>query len=376
MTIRNITVGSASGTYYERLKQNGGNTPLAMRLQGKFLDLPYTSLRESRLQTKMELYSDPYEGRLISATKYALVPSFFSVSVSALTRPSEADVIAKLAGKWRQTDLNIGMYLSPEGRESAQMIGGSLLKLANATRSLKRGDFGGFCRNLNELPRSARRKSARAFDQGDLSGSFLAAHLGWEPLIKDIYNLSENVAPREKSQRIRASKRNPLRSVTIPAKWQAKGVKLDTKQKGSVAYLGDVSREPTFTQRFGLDNPFLIAWELVPLSFVADYFLPIGNTIDSLGFISQARFSKLWRKEYAELTYKVDCPRGVDLGNKTYFHGDAYLKSHYRSSSRQPHSLSFTDPFRSMNVKLPSSLMKLSTLSALVHQRILSLSKR
>jgi hypothetical protein len=33
---------------------------------------------------------------------------------------------------------------------------------------------------------------------------------------------------------------------------------------------------------FGLTNPLIVAWELVPFSFVADWFLPIGKTLENL----------------------------------------------------------------------------------------------
>lgn len=33
---------------------------------------------------------------------------------------------------------------------------------------------------------------------------------------------------------------------------------------------------------FGLINPAVLAWELIPFSFVVDWFAPIGNTLDAL----------------------------------------------------------------------------------------------
>lgn len=361
--------------YYEKKTQQGGDTPRYLRMAGKFTENNYSmsALSWRRAFSKMYLANGSDIPGEFS------VNSFYVVSMGPVVWPAETDVLTKLAGKWRQTDLNIGMYLSPEGRESLTMMTSSLMKLSNSARALRRGDFGGFVRNLNELPRSARRASARKFNQGDLSGSFLAAHLGWEPLIEDIYNASNSVSPEEKSHRITARKLGPKRTVSVGTSGNppvsARNIQSD--QKTQVRLILDVTRPPSFVQRFGLDNPFLIAWELVPLSFVADYFLPIGSVIDNLGFISGIWGQKGWRKSYSYIEYKTWVNSGTILGN---YYGSLYrnrkeITEWYikKDATRTVWTPSFADPFRSISTKLPASMMKLSTLAALTHQNILSL---
>lgn len=378
-------VGSANpitSTYYERKRRVTQVTPKTFRDRGIFWDLPYsfekTGFRQSL--SPMKLYgSQPSQYRDMSivgagmSRQYSTVPAF----------PDESKVIAKLADKWRNTDLNIGMYLSPEGRESVEMISGSLLRIANSARQLKRGDFGGAMRSLNHLPRSARQRSFKKFEQGDISGSFLAAHLGWEPLIKDIYAASEGVDPVETGKRIKSSSLGK-RGVAYVNEKPFGAVVPCTKSfvdLRRLTYMGDISRAPTFQQRFGLGNPFQIAWELASLSFVADYFLPIGSVIDSMYFISQARFSALWRKTYSQSTAEVSVPRGAlvikDQYNRPVWNTEAIRRTEYTTMfTRSPHVLSFADPLRSLQVTMPSSMMKLATLTSLTHQRLLSLNRR
>jgi hypothetical protein len=376
--VQRTTVIDKSPYYYESKVQSGGDTPLALRLAGKYLENNYSVTKESwrRSYSKMKTKKN----NIVLPNEYG-INSWYDVSVSPEIWPAEVDVLNKLAGKWRQTDLNVGMYLSPEGRESLTMMSSSLQKLANSAISLRRGDFGGFVRNLNELPRSARRASARKFNQGDISGSFLAAHLGWEPLIKDIYTLSEGVDLDETTHRISARKLGAKRTYSAgyagnPA---VSARNLQTDQKTQIRLLLDITRPPTFAQRFGLENPFLVAWELVPLSFVADYFLPIGSVIDSMGFISGIWGQTGWRKTYSKSEYKTWVNPGTVLGFN-YSYNDLFVNVSEMtqwyiaiSASRTFWTPNFADPFRSITTRLPSSVMKLGTLAALTHQSILSL---
>lgn len=379
MTDRTYNISTPG--YSEWRTQRGGNTPRYLREQGKWRDNSYTRVSGALLRGYSTLVHrdgspDP------SGISYS-VNSYYYPQYPGVIWPAETDVLSKLSEKWRSTDLNLGMYLSPEGRESVTMMSSSLMKIVNATRHLRRRDFGGFLRNLNEMPRSARRASARKFNQGDLSGSFLAAHLGWEPLIKDIYTASQGFAEvPDKSNRITARRLGPQRTVTIDGGMSDRPPigdrRLAVAQKTQVRLILDVTKPPTFVQRFGMDNPFLIAWELVPLSFVADYFLPIGSVIENMGFISGVYGMKGWRKTYARLEYKTWFPPGTYCG-KNRWNSPLYNKrliSETRiemQASRTPWKPSFTDPFRSIQTKLPSSVMKLSTLAALAHQNILAL---
>jgi len=140
-----------------------------------------------------------------------------------------------------------------------------------------------------------------------------------------------------------------------------------------------MTRKPTFSQRFGLDNPFLVAWELVPLSFVADYFLPIGRVIAGMGAVSALYGAKGWSKTYMHNRAKVMMPKGTKVLNLWYV--DYYLKDELRHSynirkfNRARYTPSFSDPLKNLRITLPSSVMKLSTMGALLHQRLLSLRK-
>lgn len=376
MAISEYSIGGSNqsvNTYWERLRRDRYSTPKFLRDQGIFLDLPYARESESMLNSRMTIKQVYGPGQM--DVFMAVVGPQLQMSYNPVY-PSEGDVIAKLASKWRNTDLNLAMYLSPEGRESASMLLSTIGKLSNSVHSLKRGDFGGFVRNLHTMPRNARRRSHRKFTQGDLSGAFLSAHLGWEPLIKDAYESANIKPPIAKGERIVASKAGTPRSFYVLNAGSVHVGEFVQEGKLRVSLLGDVSKPVEWFDRFGLRNPFGIAWELVPLSFVADYFLPIGQTIDNMGFISAARFARMWRKVYEDRSATLKTRSGYEFN----FGGEPWQSvspgstyRHWRSYSRTPYELNFASPLRTLGVSMPSSLLKLSTMSALLHQRILSL---
>lgn len=373
MVQRTHTVGNPNGAYWETLSQSGDDTPPHLRKRGLWPINKYSANREAQTQNFVSLY-DQWGNRL-NGGPYGVI-SFGGFSLNPPVLPQEADVINKLGDKWRNTDLDLGMYASPEGRESLGMMITGLQRFTNSARSLRRGDFGGFLRNLNELPRHARKASARKFNQGDLSGSFLAAHLGWEPLIKDVYNASQGVGDiRDKPHRITATKRGFVTgSQTNPA------LKAQLTSDVFVKLALDITRPPTFAQRFGLDNPFRIAWELVPLSFVADYFLPIGSVVSAMGSVSALYGQRGFRKQLIKVVRKESYPPGscaISAWYELYYNREEIRRYYsYTRFNRTPWTPSFQDPIKNLRVRLPTSVMKLGTLSALAHQHVLSLAKR
>lgn len=372
-------VGDPNGSYYEYVRQTGGDTPYAMRAQGKFSDNPYSFERKGFIDTFPMTHFFSSTGKsLLLSTSQKRARSWFSASTSLGTPPGTASIYADLDAEWKNSPINLGMYFSPEGRESIEMLGGTIVRIGGAARDLKRGNIEGFFRNLRQVPRKDRQVVLKKYDQGDLSGAFLAAHLGWEPLIKDAYSISEGIKdPKTSGGRIKANKGWTgaySYATRLPA-----GCNYVGKSFGVNTILLQVAREPTMSERFGMANPFLIAWELVPLSFVADYFLPISDVITALGFVGQRGAREGWFKTYFEESIKFEAPPGtLKINNgSTYFTNreTATFRSYRKGGSRSPYTVSYAHAL-SVDTKLPKSVMKLSTLASLAHQNILSLLRK
>lgn len=354
------------------LKQDGVDTPPALRKPGLWPVNPYAMRKYQKVQNVCQLQYSWYP-----PSGWYHIDNFIPFNHPNPVMPENGKILEKLSTKWRQTDLNVGMYFSPEGRESIEMIGESMVRLSNSARQLRRGDFGGFLRALNSLPRGARKDSFRAFEQGDLSASFLAAHLGWEPLLKDAFSLSENIKPLESTTTLKASAAGRwdigFGNNTYPL---VSSIKKEVKVRRTIEIVP--KRPPTWQERFGLSNPFQIAWELVPLSFVADYFLPIGRTIENMGFISGLWNSKGWMKDFAKASYDAQMTDPYIYTGSRFYPRGTVLRRLYSETrfNRSQFTLGFSVPFNRVNVTMPESFLRLGTLASLTHQRILSLTRK
>ncbi len=192
-----------------------------------------------------------------------------------------AKLLSKLLSAWRESEFNLGVTVG-EGRESVNMIINRLNSLRHSWRSLRRFDLGGALRHLAAVPRRHRRRAAKRLENHDVSGSWLELHLGWVPLLGDIYNAADFEVEYENTKRflrVRSGWDNPGYVAESTSTWSySGGVSGGVQWK---AFLDVQSSAPSLPERLGLTDPATIAWELVPMSFVVDWFVPIGTALEA-----------------------------------------------------------------------------------------------
>lgn len=130
--------------------------------------------------------------------------------------------------------------------------------------------------------RSLTSKKARAKRYYDRKASevYLEGVFGWLPLMQDIHNaakvLSDGMPPSRVRKRMRATTSYKLPAAHTNAYVQVNaGVQIGCTLRidnPNVALLNNL----------GLLNPASVAWELVPYSFVLDWFVPVGTYLNSL----------------------------------------------------------------------------------------------
>jgi hypothetical protein len=123
------------------------------------------------------------------------------------------------------------------------------------------------------------------------ASSWLEYSYAWKPLVADVFDQAKNLSEflTERSYVVRQARGSAkLRKTYLeniptgyPVWINRKKVEIINKVSYVVEYRirdggGSVGNV------FGLENPLLIAWELVPFSFVADWFLPLGDFLQSL----------------------------------------------------------------------------------------------
>lgn len=121
-----------------------------------------------------------------------------------------------------------------------------------------------------------------------LGNAWLEYSYGWKPLLNDVYDhanalayqmtehqnlwIAEKASASEKKAFYRSYNQNESRS-------NSDVTEIEVRCTYGVRYSRD---NVTAFDTFGLNNPALVAWELVPFSFVVDWFLPIGNALENL----------------------------------------------------------------------------------------------
>lgn len=204
----------------------------------------------------------------------------------------------KLLNKLKD-DFN-GAVFAAEMKRSLGMIGDRLVKLGKAARACRSLRFGDAAKALDFPPkRKLSRNQRRLLSdvkqsplERDAMKGWLELQYGWMPLMKDIQSAVELVKRADPSYFVEAVVSNRfkgksrsstwsnskldgmLQQIEQSTEWYMSG-KLKFEWKPDNVYLRRISE-------ISLLNPALVAWELVPFSFVVDWFLPIGDFLNAL----------------------------------------------------------------------------------------------
>lgn len=193
-----------------------------------------------------------------------------------------------------------------QGNLVAKMVLQNASQIIQSVRQLKRGNIPGAISALNSgrsspLSQSRRNGNAKAFPPVNpkglsptksLASNWLALQYGWKPLLADIEGLLKILpnlnSPTGYVQRVKSSasvnheyvEAYPPGDAIIgfgnPGKstWHNR-----TSVKYIISFRVDDAAQTFFAQT-GLTNPIALGWELLPFSFVADWFLPIGSYLE------------------------------------------------------------------------------------------------
>lgn len=170
--------------------------------------------------------------------------------------------------------VEIGTALA-EARKTYNMVADASISLFTSYRAARRGEWGKVARALG--------LSRRDYFSGKSSANkLLALQYGWMPTLRDLYQgyqwFAENRdTPLLLKARGRADRQSTFDGSTTYRTWNG-----TVNQVSFCGILASVSGEYMRTaNQGGLLNPASIAWELVPFSFVLDWWLPIGNVLQA-----------------------------------------------------------------------------------------------
>lgn len=169
-----------------------------------------------------------------------------------------------------------------EFRKTAEHLASTATRLTQAVKDVKRGRFSRAASRLGiRTPKGASRSKTWA-------SNWLEYKYGWMPLILDAYGLAEYLATRMRDEapifmsRKRRSASEKLPDTTGFDRHSVFRVDFrrrdqqEVRQQVCIYYQVDFGRLADL-KRIGLLDPGATFWESVPFSFVADWFLPIGD---------------------------------------------------------------------------------------------------
>lgn len=348
---------------------SGGDTPAVLRNAGILNENNYTT--SVGFQLNQPIIIDAYGG-IESNVEYATAG--FKSWVNPST-PSNIKALSNLLEKFKQSDFNLAVTAG-ESREAWHMISDRMFKFSEALRRTRRGDLSGALRALGSTKRASRH-AQRKLDAGDVSGSFLELHYGWVPTMRDIYAASELVTkPAVERTSIRTSDHvdGPDRDTYVPAH---QGDAKTFSNKRTVYHIAKLSsKEVSMAVRLGLAQPMSVAWELTTLSFVADWFLPIGDLIQAV----EASYILPVGKYIKTDVLRQHCQLSLPAGGHCYGFNQYALSRNsgilvYRGTemtrtvgSAVPNNIfDGTGPRQSL-IDLDLSLSQVASASALLHQ--------
>lgn len=164
-----------------------------------------------------------------------------------------------------------------------EMITSTVQRVARSILYIRKGQLPSAARVLLASPRSSKNLSPRGLTSKDVADAWLELQYGWRPLLKDVHDGAQAMAHIM----------NPARSSRFEVYGKTQKSSMQDTGYSRLYYEGFFSRriicemtEVLSTPRsLGLLDPLSVAWEILPFSFVADWFIPIGTYLDNVNTI-------------------------------------------------------------------------------------------
>jgi hypothetical protein len=208
---------------------------------------------------------------------------------------SHVDQVAKsrLLAKLKDGSVNLAQAFA-ERRQAADMIARNVNRLASAVMAVRHGNFRHASNLFGIKYRPQSFKQRRDNWEQNLSNYWLEFQYGWKPLVSDIYGACEllaNTYHRNRPIRVSASYSGVgtyNKDLISRVDYGSDGTideRLNGKAERQVRYIVEFqldSQIAALLSSTGITDPALLAWELLPYSFVVDWFIPVGNYLSQL----------------------------------------------------------------------------------------------
>lgn len=194
----------------------------------------------------------------------------------------------RLRAKVSQATLEGGLILAEYGKTS-DFVKGAMVQTAKGLRAVRRGDVkGAWSAFTNNRP-----------PLDFLSDAWLAFTYAFKPLAADVtttVKLLEEGLVISPLRTVRSSRKQPVAARSVlryPSSVQGKTLRGDVRFGGGIQYRVNDPFIATLSA-LGFTDPLSVAWELVPFSFVVDWFIPVNEFLHQFSPPKGVSFVRGW----------------------------------------------------------------------------------
>lgn len=264
-----------------------------------------------------QLYSGCVGGsRFNSLNHFSNCLGEFSIVDTSLS--GQALLAARL--KMKRADVNLGVAFA-ERNSTARLLGDTASRMGKSFNNLKRGRVRAAMRDLGI---SNQRREPRG---SNVPNKWLEMQYGWKPLLSDIYGACDALSRRNTVDWRVTAVAQRVSHMTYERKFTGPeaGICVAQVECGSFARIDALPENDLEMSlaSLGVTNPLLIAWELVPYSFVVDWVLPVGAWLEQidalLGYKSvDQSVSTFTKAEWRDRGIRLRDPSGFTAENDYY----------------------------------------------------------
>lgn len=284
------------------------------------------------------------------------------------------EAILKAYSNLNDSKLNLAITLA-EASQTWSMISSRAMQIYQFYRALRRGKMKDAAHALG--------MSSKGFVNvsKDASSRFLEYQFGWLQLLSDINNgVLESVRwyqgplPRYTGRGVVRIPNHKYTTRDQPSSYQVPGSRQTHLTQGYDLALVRLdyevgSWETAVANRLGLINPLQVAWDMVPYSFVIDWFLPVNSWLNSFTADAGLRFLGGSYSLVTKINHSMVNIEPLDSNTQLQSNWDITLPSEERLFFRRGQ---YSAPPRVWfpPLKVPGSLGQALTATALLLQRL------